>query len=119
VHQVLHWHIVDFQAFPFRSKAMPKLVKGAYSDAETYSAEDVNAIVRSERNRALSFPHALFVLEMRINHYHSYHLVPRQARDKHGESTHKRRAMILYSQVAYGKARGVRIMIGAKNGIFF
>jgi hypothetical protein len=48
VHQVLHWHIVDFQAFPFRSKAMPKLVKGAYSDAETYSAEDVNAIVRAK-----------------------------------------------------------------------
>ena len=50
---VLHWHIVDFQAFPFRSEAMPALVKGAYSEHETYTAADVSAVVKFAKERGV------------------------------------------------------------------
>ena len=42
---MLHWHIVDFQSFPFKSEAMPRLVEGAYSTTEIYTTDDVKAIV--------------------------------------------------------------------------
>jgi hexosaminidase len=50
---VLHWHIVDFQAFPFESKAMPKLIHGAYSPTEIYTTDDVTAIVAYAKSRGV------------------------------------------------------------------
>ena len=39
---VLHWHIVDSQAFPLEIKSAPRLAtKGAYSSQERYTAEDI------------------------------------------------------------------------------
>lgn len=37
---VLHWHIVDGQSFPYDSEVLPRLSMGAYSPAETYSLSD-------------------------------------------------------------------------------
>jgi hexosaminidase len=51
--QVLHWHIVDFQSFPFESKSMPKLVQGAYSPTEIYSTDDVSKIVAYAKSRGV------------------------------------------------------------------
>jgi hexosaminidase len=50
---VLHWHLVDYQAFPFRSLAMPALVKGAYSDKETYGTADVAQVVKYAKDRGV------------------------------------------------------------------
>ena len=50
---VLHWHLVDFQAFPFASQAQPKLVLGAYSAQETYTIDDVKHIVRYAKERGV------------------------------------------------------------------
>lgn len=50
---VLHWHIVDSQSFPFESKTHPKLWNGAYSSQERYTQEDVAAIVEFARLRGI------------------------------------------------------------------
>ena len=42
---VFHWHIVDDQSFPLQLNTLPTLVKGAYTPAEIYTAEDVMDIV--------------------------------------------------------------------------
>ena len=34
---VLHWHMVDIQSFPFESKTSPKLWEGAYSPSQRYT----------------------------------------------------------------------------------
>jgi hexosaminidase len=41
---VLHWHTVDAQSFPLALPSVPDLAKGAYSEALTYSAEDLASI---------------------------------------------------------------------------
>jgi len=50
---VLHWHMVDSQSFPFESKSSPKLWKGAYSQAERYTQADVASIVDYARLRGV------------------------------------------------------------------
>ena len=43
---VVHWHIVDSQSFPFDAPSLPKLAQaGAYSPQERFSANDVADVV--------------------------------------------------------------------------
>jgi len=43
---VLHWHIVDSQAFPYESKVYPLLSqKGAWSPRHVYSIQDVKSVI--------------------------------------------------------------------------
>ena len=50
---VLHWHMVDAQSYPFASAALPKLSLGAFSPALTYSPTDVASIVEYARARGV------------------------------------------------------------------
>lgn len=50
---VLHWHLVDFQSFPFNSSAAPRLVLGAFSPRESYSPDDVRGIVTYAKDRGV------------------------------------------------------------------
>jgi hexosaminidase len=50
---VLHWHMVDTQSFPFQSKSSPKLWDGAYSKFERYTQQDVASIVEYARMRGV------------------------------------------------------------------
>ncbi|KAH9623305.1 hypothetical protein KSS87_008451 [Heliosperma pusillum] len=43
---VLHWHIVDEESFPFETPSYPYLWKGSYSKWERYTAEDAYEIVK-------------------------------------------------------------------------
>ena len=43
---VLHWHLIDSQSFPFESKTWPELhMNGRYREDAFYSVEDVESIV--------------------------------------------------------------------------
>jgi len=49
---VLHWHVVDSQSFPFESKSWPELWNGgSYSYYERYSQDDISEIVEYSRLR--------------------------------------------------------------------
>jgi len=50
---VLHWHMVDSQSFPFESKSSPKLWEGSFSAQERYTQEDIAAIVEYARLRGV------------------------------------------------------------------
>jgi hexosaminidase len=50
---VLHWHIVDQQSFPFESKTYPKLWEGAWSFLERYSQLDIQDVVEYARMRGV------------------------------------------------------------------
>jgi hexosaminidase len=50
---VLHWHMVDTQSFPFESKTYPKLWDGAYSEAEKFTQDDIASIVEYARLRGV------------------------------------------------------------------
>lgn len=50
---VLHWHMVDSQSFPFQSKTQPKLWDGAYSEYEKYTQDDIALIVEYARERGV------------------------------------------------------------------
>eukprot|EP00656_Telonema_subtile_P016112 TRINITY_DN1849_c0_g1_i1.p1 TRINITY_DN1849_c0_g1~~TRINITY_DN1849_c0_g1_i1.p1 ORF type:complete len:519 (+),score=106.62 TRINITY_DN1849_c0_g1_i1:215-1771(+) len=50
---VLHWHMVDSQSFPFQSKAYPKLWAGAYSEVEKFTQADIATIVEYARMRGV------------------------------------------------------------------
>ena len=57
---VLHWHMVDSQSFPFESKSHPKLWtvgagtgNGAYSDQERYTQADIASVVEYARLRGV------------------------------------------------------------------
>lgn len=52
-YNVLHWHIVDTQSFPFESKTYPKLWEGSYSAGERYTQEDVIDLVEYGRMRGI------------------------------------------------------------------
>jgi len=50
---VLHWHIVDVQSFPFQSKSSAKLWDGAFSAYERYTQADVASVVEYARLRGV------------------------------------------------------------------
>jgi hexosaminidase len=50
---VLHWHLVDSQAFPFNSSAAPNLSKGAWNWRETYSPDDLQGLVQYAKERGV------------------------------------------------------------------
>lgn len=51
---VLHWHIVDDQSFPYQSNVLPRLAEyGAFSRAHTYRPSDVQDVVAFARNRGI------------------------------------------------------------------
>ena len=50
---VLHWHMVDIQSFPFESKTSPKLWEGAYAPSQRYTQADVASIVEYARLRGV------------------------------------------------------------------
>lgn len=50
---VLHWHVVDSQSFPFHSVSSPKLWDGAYSERERYTHADIAGIVEYGRLRGI------------------------------------------------------------------
>lgn len=47
---MLHWHIVDEEAFPIEIPSYPLLWKGAYSYAERYTLDDAREIVEYVSN---------------------------------------------------------------------
>jgi hexosaminidase len=51
---VLHWHLVEIQSFPIRSKVFPELSKtGAWSELEKYTLEDMAYIVDYARQQGI------------------------------------------------------------------
>ena len=50
---VLHWHLVDDEAFPFFVPSVPTLWKGAFSSAERYTAWDIEEIVAYAKARGV------------------------------------------------------------------
>lgn len=52
-YNVLHWHVVDTQSFPFESTSRPKLWEGAYTKAERYTQQDVKDLVEYARLRGV------------------------------------------------------------------
>ena len=50
---VLHWHLVDTQSFPFHSESNPKLWDGAYDAQSRYTHGDIEAIVEYARLRGV------------------------------------------------------------------
>ncbi|KAF3329400.1 beta-hexosaminidase 3 [Carex littledalei] len=51
---VLHWHIVDDQSFPFEVPSYRKLWKGAYSSSERYTIDDAADIVNYAERRGVN-----------------------------------------------------------------
>ena len=52
-YNVLHWHVVDTQSFPFQSQTSPKLWEGSYTKNERYSTQDMIALVEYGRRRGV------------------------------------------------------------------
>ena len=51
---VLHWHIVDGDSFPFQSKTYPALTaEGAYSASHVYSHEAIGELVEFAKARGV------------------------------------------------------------------
>jgi hexosaminidase len=52
-YNVLHWHVVDTQSFPFQSLSSPRLWEGAYSEQERYSHSDILGLIEYGRARGI------------------------------------------------------------------
>ncbi|CAI4226305.1 unnamed protein product [Auanema sp. JU1783] len=51
---LLHWHLVDSEAFPYESEKFPNLhLKGAYSKRHVYSRNDVREVINYARLRGV------------------------------------------------------------------
>ena len=50
---VLHWHMVDTQSFPFEVKSHPKLWNAAHMPSQRYTQADVAAVVEHARLRGV------------------------------------------------------------------
>lgn len=51
---VLHWHLVDIESFPYVSKAFPQLSEhGAYHPREVYTADDIAKVVSYAMDRGI------------------------------------------------------------------
>lgn len=52
-YNVLHWHVVDTQSFPFESTTAPELWKGSYTYKERYTQDDIKELVEYGRDRGV------------------------------------------------------------------
>ena len=50
---VLHWHLMDTESFPFNSSALPGLVEGAFGAGDVYQPEDLREIVAFAKSRGI------------------------------------------------------------------
>uniref|UniRef100_F1KX52 Beta-hexosaminidase n=1 Tax=Ascaris suum TaxID=6253 RepID=F1KX52_ASCSU len=50
---VFHWHIVDNEAFPYNSEALPSLSKGSYTPRHMYSLQEIKDIIAYARLRGV------------------------------------------------------------------
>eukprot|EP00039_Didymoeca_costata_P020832 m.342558 g.342558 ORF g.342558 m.342558 type:complete len:587 (-) comp21568_c0_seq1:99-1859(-) len=50
---VLHWHITDQQSFPLKINATMRLSKGAWSEIDVYTADDIKNIVEYAYDRGI------------------------------------------------------------------
>ena len=52
-YNVLHWHVVDTQSFPFESLTYPLLWNGSYTKQERYTQNDIKSLVEYGRLRGV------------------------------------------------------------------
>jgi hexosaminidase len=49
----LHWHMVDAEAFPFKSVSEPLMVQGAYTEASIYTVDQLSALTAFALDRGV------------------------------------------------------------------